>query len=251
MKKARKRLVESEKTAAVYQFIYHVAHNLNTPLGNAITATSLNNKFFNDIKESLNSPEPSRKAMFDKIDKLFEINGIVTNSLDKATSLINKLQSLTTISTVELESCNIKSNISLFIEQKKQLLLDNNIDIDIDIGSDINCSIPHSCLYELLDIFLDNTIKHVKKDIVKVFIRVTYDEKLKLTYQDNGISPDFKQLAFDAIYNEQYSLNSQFLEQGIGLVKAHFISVKQGIDLSLNVGEYGGILYTLDFPKSE
>lgn len=248
MDAARKQLIQSERTAAVYQFIYHVAHNMNTPLGNAITAATLNYDYFNELNVLLNDPKPTRKAMLEKVDRMVKANTIVTQSLGKATSLINKLQSLTTISTAELKLCNIKSLIESFINKNKLLLLEANIEFKTEVESDLNCLIPQSSIYELLDIFLENTTQHVNKPAIKVYISVHYDEQLKLTYQDNGVSPDFKDFAFDALYNDKYSLNSQLLEQGIGLVKAHFISIKQGIELSLGVGEFGGVLYSLEFP---
>lgn len=248
MDAARKQLIQSERTAAVYQFIYHVAHNMNTPLGSAITAATLNYDYFNELNVLLNDSKPTRKAMLEKVDRMVKANTIVTQSLGKATSLIDKLQSLTTISTAELKLCNIKSLIESFINKNKLLLLETNIEFKIEVESDLNCLIPQSSIYELLDIFLENTTQHVNKPAIKVYISVHYDEQLKLTYQDNGVSPDFKDFAFDALYNDKYSLNSQLLEQGIGLVKAHFISIKQGIELSLGVGEFGGVLYSLEFP---
>lgn len=248
MDAARKQLIQSERTAAVYQFIYHIAHNLNTPLGNAVTAATLNHDYFKELSVLLNAPSPTRKGMQEQVGRMVKANKIVTKSLSRATSLINKLQSLTTISTAELTLCNIKLLIESYINKNKLLLLESNIEIEIEIASNINCQIPRNSISELLDIFIENTIKHVNKPAITVYISAHYEEQLKLTYQDNGTSPDFTDFAFDALYNDNFSLNSQLLEQGIGLVKAHFISVKQGIELSLGVGEFGGVLYSLEFP---
>ncbi|MEH6814796.1 MAG: ATP-binding protein [Motiliproteus sp.] len=91
---AQQQLVESEKMAALSGLVSGVAHELNTPLGNSITAISHMKDQLLDVSQAFKRGELSRTHMeeyFASGDEVFEL---ATDNLNRAAKLIKAFKTL-------------------------------------------------------------------------------------------------------------------------------------------------------------
>jgi len=85
-------LVQSEKLAALGSLVAGVAHELNTPIGNALMAVSTLNDFTGKIRSDLQAGTIRRSELECFLDDADSASGIANRNLEKASELITSFK---------------------------------------------------------------------------------------------------------------------------------------------------------------
>ncbi|MGY5537388.1 ATP-binding protein [Vibrio brasiliensis] len=88
LKQTQEQLVESEKLAALGGLVAGVAHEVNTPLGIAVTACSVVRDIANEVTQSFENQTLTHEQFTLLMEQLTESSGMLENNLNRAAKLI-------------------------------------------------------------------------------------------------------------------------------------------------------------------
>jgi signal transduction histidine kinase len=203
---AKDQLVESERMASLGGLVAGIAHDVNTPLGVSVTATS----FLHDRVKKLQSAYESKKltgnTMTSFLSEAEQTITLLTNNLNRASDLISSFKQVAVDQTSEAER---EINVSEYLTEVVQSLAPNfkktQHTIDIHCPDDLSIKCAPGVLAQILTNMIMNSLIHGFEDKTKGAIRLEISEQdnnLVINYSDDGRGLDEGTLKrhFDAFF---------------------------------------------------
>ncbi|AOW78631.1 hypothetical protein A3Q34_18385 [Colwellia sp. PAMC 20917] len=244
----QKELVEKEKMATLGKMVAGVAHEVNTPIGIGITASTLLHEKMDDLQAAYEN----QKVTKSKIEKfLFEGNeniGLLCRSLDRASKLINKFQQ------VDIEQSNknvTQLHLYHLITEMISPFQSNGSKHEFIIDCDKNMLITskRESIEHVLSNLIENSLGHGFEGIEKgtIMIECTFSENsCTIMYSDNGngVSEEFQKVIFDP-----FSTTNRGSGSGLGMHLVYNI-VAQALHGSIEIhnNQGSGIKFKIEFP---
>lgn len=223
LKKAQQSLVQSARLASLSNVVVGMAHELNTPLGTAITAASLIEHQVSDIVVDNSASDIIDKEAFN------ETNDLLMSNLRRAASLVQEFKSLSR--TAVSESCE-DVDVQSFIHSRFNAL-------EHELGNGRECllhleqfdnglvQIPVQAFQRIIDELFINIFRHAyKNNPVEIWVglRRLPEDAFSLTIEDAGcgLPDDTHDYLFDPFYtgNRQHG-------PGLGASVAHNLVLSQ------------------------
>lgn len=226
---AQEQLVQNEKMAALGRMANNFAHEVNTPLGTALTVIDLNERTLIDFKALLtndsNNLELMQETIADLMDmsllirkQLITVNGLVETMVktDFVNAFISESHEMGLKKYFELHLVDLQSMLS---GTKHQLLFST----DVQDTTDLNYK---DKLTQILKILIQNSLQHgfEATDSGEINIALVETEKgLRLNYRDNGknLSEDELKKVFEPYYKGKMS----GIGKGLGLTIVYTLVV--------------------------
>lgn len=143
LKETQGQLIEAEKMASLSQLVAGVSHEINTPVGNAVTAASSIMERQDEFMQLYTNGKMKRTDLDHFLEVLSEGINIVLSNLNRAHNLIQSFKKVSVDQSVEIqEEFNIKEyfeNIRLSISptlKRRQIELEINCPDELVIKSD-------------------------------------------------------------------------------------------------------------------
>ena len=204
LKQTQQQLVESEKMSALGNLVSGIAHEVNTPLGNAITSSSIISKESNLIIEEFEKGTLTRSKMEKKLSILNKSSELLTKTLYYASGLIKSFKQISIDQvTNDIRVFNIKTYVEeIFLTNHNKLKL---IPVEISIIADDNIKINTSpgVIAQILNNLIQNSVIHGFENFkgkakISVLLK-TKEEELIIEYIDNGqgINKEIKDKIFE------------------------------------------------------
>jgi len=221
--------VNSEKASTTKNLIVGFAHQINTPIGVALTAISTAESQFKELIQLLNQGKISRntvKKMSHSIDEAISLNHM---SLTRTEQLLSKFAEIN----FELDITNSSPfHLKEFFNKLivKFAHQSENLKIEM-VCEDINIPHSESALWQVMCQLIENTLTHGFKDKLLGVISIDATENknsIVITYQDNGdgIASAQKSMVFEPFYSTHRSAGH--LGLGLNLVENILTSSFQG-----------------------
>ncbi len=189
--KTRQELVQSEKMASLGRLVAGFAHELNTPLGVAITsASSLQNRT-KAINRLLEQDEVDVEELLNSLTYLYEEAGLALSNLDRAANLVNSFKRTAVDQTSDEKSrFALKLLIEDIISTLQNRFRQTHIEIRIDCPADLTIVSLPGALEQILTNLLVNSLIHGFDDgklagTILIAVQLQGDQ-LHLTYSDTG-----------------------------------------------------------------
>ena len=225
----QKRLIESEKMAAVTLLVSGVAHKINTPLGIGLTAISHIDYTVKNFSELLKVNQVKKSTFTNLVHELEQGCSLALNNMNNVAELVNHFKLL---STQLGDDKKEQFNVLQLLTKESEISLSNiscNKPVITIHGAKV-CLISYpTALHKVIGHLISNSVIHAftDQDNPIIDIAVSVDEikgYVEIIYQDNG-----KGIAKDMvtkIFTPFYTLKMGGHNIGLGLSVAYNLVVQ-------------------------
>jgi signal transduction histidine kinase len=252
LENAKDELVQSEKLSSLGALVAGVAHELNTPIGNALLVASAMEDEFREFKESL-ANGLTRTALNQYVDKASEGTQILLSNLHRSAGLIAGFKQIAADQTSE---------------QRRMFMLDETIDEVVQVMSPALRRTPHLLEAEVptgiqLDSYpgpisriiinlINNALLHAftdkKSGQIRISARELSEYTVEIRFSDNGagMEPETLHRVFDPFFTTKLGKGGSGLGMHIAYTTATQL-LGGKIDVSSTPG--AGTLWRITLPK--
>ncbi|AEE24290.1 MAG: ATP-binding protein [Alteromonadaceae bacterium] len=203
---AKDQLVESERMASLGGLVAGIAHDVNTPLGVGVTATSFLQERLNTLEKAYQEKTLTGSTMNTFLSDAQQTITLLTNNLNRASNLISSFKQVAVDQASEAErEINLKEYLNEIIQSLAPSLKKTQHVINISCPDSVVIVCAPGMLAQIFTNMVMNSIIHGFEDMSKgtIDIKVTQQpETLTIDYSDNGKGLPQDSLAkhFDAFY---------------------------------------------------
>ncbi|MCW8831781.1 MAG: HAMP domain-containing histidine kinase [Colwellia sp.] len=191
LNKMQKSLIESEKMAALGGLVAGISHEINTPLGIALTAITHNQDMIENIEQHLHDETLKRSTLKESIDAQQHGYRIILNNLERANDLISHFKQVAVDQASEsLREIYIHEYIQDIINSMYSLTHQKNIQVHLQCPDNIKVNTYPGPIYQIISNFINNSLLHGFEHQTEgnITISVTIaNSKATLVYLDDGI----------------------------------------------------------------
>ncbi len=212
LEKTKDKLVQSEKMAALGGLVAGVAHEINTPVGVAITAASFLKDKTANIREIYTSGNLKKSDLENYLQNMEEVSQSILINMERASALIKSFKQVAVDQSIEdKRKFNFKKYIQDILLSLKPTYRNRGCTINLECPDDIEILSYPGAYSQIISNLVINSVVHGfknKKDgkiLLNVSLRAPNDlnnGELIISYKDNGEGMNQEQITkvFDPFY---------------------------------------------------
>lgn len=250
---AQNELIQSEKMAALGGMVAGIAHELNTPIGNALVAASSVRDMTKNFIEGYKNGNLRRSAFEDFIDTNQEGNDLVMRNLFRASELIGSFKQIAVDQTSCLRrSFDLSEMVGELLITLGSSLRKEQVEVRTDIPSDIRLNSYPGPLGQVVINLINNALLHAfnaesVSRTITIDAHANSDSSIVIRIADNGVGiPDaHRSRIFDPFFTTRLGQGGS----GLGLAIVHnLVSKALGGSIQLEQKETSGSRFVLTLP---
>jgi C4-dicarboxylate-specific signal transduction histidine kinase len=253
LKKTQEQLVESEKLAALGGLVAGVAHEVNTPLGIAVTATSVVKDITNEATQAFANQSLTSEQFSMLMEQLTESSTMLEHNLNRAAKLIRDFKQTAVDQVSESRSqFNIHQVLEALIASLHPETRKVPVVPELKGQQSLTMNSLPGVLTQVISNLIMNSINHAFHDQPTAQIEIEFRELEDLViveYRDNGcgVEESLHQKIFEPFYTSKRGKGGSGL--GLNLV---FNLVKQKLkgELTFKSELDKGVYFELRLPKN-
>lgn len=228
-------LAERSRQASLGPLLAGVAHELNTPLGTALTALSSAAEGAQELLATLGSGAASRQGLLARLQALQEVQALAARSLRRALTLIESYRP-------QHPDCDARAALVDLVQRAWQRALPPEHPLQLQLRDDVGVPVwPEGAMEEVLVQLFQNVERHAypagEAGAVEVHGRRGGNAALHLAVRDHGrgIDPDLLPRVFEPYVSTQFGRG----RSGLGLFIAE-ATVRQRLGGRLHARSHPG-----------
>ncbi|GGD66675.1 hypothetical protein GCM10011357_22430 [Lacimicrobium alkaliphilum] len=253
LEQAKDELVQSEKLSSLGTLVSGVAHELNTPIGNALTSSTVILEAENRFSEMV-ARKITRKDLDDFVRRVREGGQIIERNMSKAAELIVAFKQLAVDQTSahrrEFYLSEIVEEVNLSI---RPTLRRSSCNLEIDVPEDLHLDSYPGPLSQVLINLISNAVIHAFKEDEDKSIRIVATNEpdgwisLSVIDEGYGIPPELQKQIFDPFYTTRLGQGGS----GLGLhITFNIVTGILGGSIDVNSEPGKGSCFTAKIPTS-
>jgi len=255
LKALQGKLVESEKMAALGSMVSGVAHEVNTPLGVALTASSHLAVDLKKLDQDFQASAMTKTALRQFIDNAYESLELVEANLNKAATLITNFKRTSADQNhFEKDTIQLHDYVQRVLSTLVPITKKASVSIDIT-GDDREVTTYPGAVAQVLTNLVNNSCIHgfgtgfCGDAKIQIDIDELSNNQLEVVYQDNGLGMDDATLKkmFDPFFTTKRSEGGT----GLGMSIVHTLLTKKlkgELEVTSEVNQ--GTRFKMIFPLS-
>lgn len=251
---AQNKIMITEKMNSLNKFISNLAHEINTPLGNALSSVTFTDNILSELIELIENGKLSKTVFITKLSNIIEAVDIIKTQVIKSKDLVHIITSLNTNNTSNHNYVPCE-NLKLYLEQYefdlKSILANTNhtIKIQLNIPDEFSIVYPEKLL-QILKLLIRNSLEHAFPDdlVGVVDILVQKDDKfLYLIYSNNGnkIPEEYINHIFEPFFKGNMGGSGKGL--GLTIIYALVVQFFEG-EIHCENLPFGGVKFNIKIP---
>lgn len=253
LQQTQEQLVESEKMASLGALVAGVAHEVNTPLGIAITANSHCIELTDKLLTLLTSNTLSRTKLEQTIVALRDSHGVIERTLDRSANLvINFKKTAVDQSSYDIQTINLADYIHTLVSTLKPFTKAYNVNHVIQCQQPVSITTYPGAIAQVVTNLVINACIHAfeqdnNTNQIVFSIQRTLKDKIELTVQDSGkgIGKAEQKRIFEPFYTTKRSNGGS----GLGLaIVYNLVASTLGGTISVDSAPGMGATFRLTLP---
>lgn len=250
---ARDRMIQSEKLASLVGMVSGVAHELNTPLGVALTCESIIKERITQLQKDFERGE-IKKSNLEQIitDSKSSVELLETN-LERTNQLITQFKEMTSFKSydeaVEFNLYTLVESVAMALNQEFEKI---ECELVLSIDQDTKYKGYSGAIAQVLQLIFVNCIRHAYNPPQTLRIEVVAENEendcLVIKVMDNGrgISSEHMDKVFEPFYTTRRNQGGT----GLGLsVAFNLVNQRLGGEIDVQQNQPNGVVITLKIPK--
>lgn len=230
LKSMQAELIQNEKMASLGSLVAGVSHEINTPIGMALTTSTHLNKELNSLKKSYLNEEMSEKEFLEYLeDSKLSIDSINKN-LIRAVNLIKSFKQIAVDQiSEELREFNLKEYLDEILLSIHSKIKMTKIKIEVNIDKNIAINSYAGIFSQIFTNLIINSIIHgfnngVDIGTIKISANLENND-LTIYYEDDGKGLD--EVTKNKIFDPFYTTNRVKGGSGLGMNIVYNLVVKK------------------------
>lgn len=252
LQRTQDQLIESEKLAALGGLVAGVAHEVNTPLGIAVTATSVIQEVKNELNSAFASQTLTSTQFSELMQRLADSSSLLESNLNRAAKLVRDFKQTAVDQVSEQRSqFRIHQVIEALIASLHSETRKIPVEPQIQGNEQLMMTSLPGVMTQILTNLIMNSLNHAFKDVSQPSIVIHFyeqDDNIVLEYRDNGcgVAPELHQKIFEPFFTTKRGVGGSGL--GLNLV-FNLLKKKLKGDLHFESDIGQGVHYTFTMPK--
>ena len=241
LKKSQESLIEAEKMASLGTLVAGISHELNTPIGIALTSASFISEQTELIRKTIETNSIKKTELIHFLNNNLQSGKLTVSALKRASKLINNFKKLAVDNKSE-EKIKLSPYELVDIIYKSIQYKYNNIEVEFSnrIKKNLHINTYIGDMTQIFTNLIDNSYNHGFKERSTGSIIVDSkvdDENLTITYQDNGIGVQHED--FEVIFDPFFTTARNRGNTGLGLTIVYNLVVKLGGKIEIKPNKSG------------
>lgn len=190
LRQTQQQLIESEKMASLGGLVAGITHDVNTPIGIGVTASSYLREKFDSLDQALTNKDLTQSQLKKFIEEGRESLSLLDNNLFRASELINSFKQVAVDQTSDaVRDINVKRYIEDLIHSLQPHLKKTQHQVQLECDDAIFIRCPAGALSQIFTNLIMNSLKHAFEGIEQGVMRIQItldDSTIRVTYSDNG-----------------------------------------------------------------
>jgi PAS domain S-box-containing protein len=246
-------LVQSEKMASLGSLVSGFSHEVNTPIGIAVTASSLVSDELNTLVNLYQNGTMARSHLESFFEKADEGLQMLVKNLNRASELIGSFKQVAVDQASEaLRTVNLSHYLQEVIRSLQPRIKRARVEVTIKAHEELNLTTYPGSIAQILTNLVINSITHAFEQTAtpKILICVensTTSDSVKLIYQDNGcgMSEEISKHIFDPFFTTRRDEGGS----GLGMnIVYKLITQKLNGKISCNTSQNNGTRFEIILP---
>lgn len=253
LKQAQEKLIEADKMAALGGLVAGISHEINTPIGVSVTATSHLNDKIKKYLEKYNDESLTRKDFEDFLKISGNASDLILKNLNRASELIKSFKQVAVDqSHDEIRRFNVKEYLTDTLLSLQPELRNLEPVIQIDCDEQLEMELKPGALAQIITNLVMNSLIHGFEDMnkhegrIELSIHASQKEVI-FRYQDNGIGmeKDDSKKVFEPFYTTKRNTGGS----GLGMhITYNLVRQTLGGDISLHSTPGEGTIVEITIP---
>ncbi|MET3135165.1 two-component system NtrC family sensor kinase [Oxalobacteraceae bacterium GrIS 1.11] len=255
LRAARASLIEQEKLAALGALAAGVAHEVNTPIGVAVTAASGMSAYAGRLLEMVGGEKVSRSELLELAERLRVGAGLVEQNLARAAELIGNFKQLAVDqSSAHISEMGLLNYVQSVVSAHSPELRKAGIKVALRIPALITVELEAGKMSQILSNLLMNSVRHAYPDggpgLIVIEARIDNSDpaavRLLLDFTDDGIglAPEVRERVFEPFFTTKRGRGGS----GLGMHVLHTIVQQLGGQVALDGGVARGCRVQIRLP---
>jgi PAS domain S-box-containing protein len=253
LEKAQDSLVESKKMAALGELVAGIAHEINTPIGNALSSSTFINDETLKVANLYNDEDLSGEELEEYLSYASNATKLIENNLARAADLINSFKSMAVDQAGgEKRRFELDGYIHEVLLNIHPVIKKSNISVTHNCDKDIIMNTYPGALSQCLSNLVINGIIHgfspEEKGNVLVSAKYIDTKNVLISVSDNGkgIPESLHKKVYDPFYTTKRSAGGS----GLGLQIVHnLVCHNLGGSIKIRSTEGKGTIFILELPS--
>ena len=248
----QRELVQSEKMASLGSLVAGVAHELNTPIGNALTVASSLRDSAQALAGELNNPAIRKSTLLQFTQNVIPMSELIESACNQAATLVNSFKRVAVDQTSEqrrkFDLADLVQDICASLAPSFRR---SAFDLRVELTSGMTCDGYPGPLGQVIANLVQNAAIHAfdPGQVGSIVVRGTESgNEVQVSVEDDGkgIAPEVLVKIFDPFFTTRLG------EGGSGLGLAIAMNIVKGVlggTLSVQSVLGNGTTFTMRFPK--
>lgn len=254
LQQAQGELVRQEKLASLGRLVAGVAHEINTPLGICVTATSHLVEELRLTREELGAGEMTEDSLHSFLDIVDQSLRIMTTNTQRAAALVRSFKQVAVDqSSDDIRSFNLRNYLNEVLLSLQPKLKGRPVKVTVDCPADLVLESYPGAVSQIVTNMLMNSLVHgfeERDQAGTITIRASLDgDVVSLSYADDGAGMDSDTL--DKLFDPFFTTKRGNGGSGLGAhILYNLVTGALGGSVHADSAPGEGLRYELTFPRS-